>query len=173
MYKVNVFEGVHNVDFSGVRDDKCHTGVGESRVRREKYKNIQFLISFPLNSLCSFLTMYVLFTIHVLIVSKSPFCLTKHFHLVFISFSILWHFDFYFHNPLNSLTFWRRAGETDKADDLLWRRVHLQRRPMHRHGAEVNIAIIIITNHHHQQQQNHRHFHPHYYHHEQRWCKKY
>ena len=26
-------KGVHNVDFSGVRDDKCHTGVGESRVR--------------------------------------------------------------------------------------------------------------------------------------------
>ena len=25
-------QGVHNVDFSGVRDDKCHTGVGESRV---------------------------------------------------------------------------------------------------------------------------------------------
>ena len=26
-------EGVHSVDFSGVRDDKCHTGVGQSRVR--------------------------------------------------------------------------------------------------------------------------------------------
>ena len=25
-------QGVHNVDFSGVRDDKCHTGVGQSRV---------------------------------------------------------------------------------------------------------------------------------------------
>ena len=24
--------GVHSVDFSGVRDDKCHTGVGQSRV---------------------------------------------------------------------------------------------------------------------------------------------
>ena len=27
-----ILKGVHNVDFSGVRDDKCHTGVGESRV---------------------------------------------------------------------------------------------------------------------------------------------
>ena len=51
---VNVFEGVHDVDFSGVRDDKCHTGVGESRVRREKYTNIQFLILIPLNSLWPF-----------------------------------------------------------------------------------------------------------------------
>ena len=25
-------KGVHSVDFSGVRDDKCHTGVGQSRV---------------------------------------------------------------------------------------------------------------------------------------------
>ena len=28
----SILKGVHNVDFSGVRDDKCHTGVGESRV---------------------------------------------------------------------------------------------------------------------------------------------
>ena len=27
-----LFIGVHSVDFSGVRDDKCHTGVGQSRV---------------------------------------------------------------------------------------------------------------------------------------------
>ena len=27
-----LFAGVHSVDFSGVRDDKCHTGVGQSRV---------------------------------------------------------------------------------------------------------------------------------------------
>ena len=27
-----LFTGVHSVDFSGVRDDKCHTGVGQSRV---------------------------------------------------------------------------------------------------------------------------------------------
>ena len=25
-------QGVHNVDFSGVHDDKCHTRVGQSRV---------------------------------------------------------------------------------------------------------------------------------------------
>ena len=31
-YISSILKGVHNVDFSGVRDDKCHTGVGESRV---------------------------------------------------------------------------------------------------------------------------------------------
>ena len=33
-----MFKGVHNVDFSGVRDDKCHTGVGQSRVKLIKLK---------------------------------------------------------------------------------------------------------------------------------------
>ena len=28
--------GVHSVDFSNVRDDKCHVGVGQSRVRSIK-----------------------------------------------------------------------------------------------------------------------------------------
>ena len=92
--------------------------------------------------------MYLLFTIHILIVSTSPFgpCQTfsSHIHILFNSFNFYFHFYFYFYNPFNSLTFWRRAGETDKADDLLWRRVHLQRRPVHRHGAEVTIAIIIF-----------------------------
>ena len=92
--------------------------------------------------------MYLLFTIHILIVSTSPFgpCQTfsSHIHILFNSFNFYFHFYFYFYNLFNSLTFWRRAGETDKADDLLWRRVHLQRRPVHRHGAEVTIAIIIF-----------------------------
>ena len=32
----NLLAGVHYVDFSGVRDDKCQTGVGQSRVKRIK-----------------------------------------------------------------------------------------------------------------------------------------
>ena len=30
----NVLEGVHYVDFSGVRDDKCQTGDGQSKVNQ-------------------------------------------------------------------------------------------------------------------------------------------
>ena len=39
-------EGVHSVDFSGVRDDKCHTGVGQSRVRFRDKGNIMLFNSY-------------------------------------------------------------------------------------------------------------------------------
>ena len=41
---IYILKGVHNVDFSGVRDDKCHTGVGESRVRTIKLSYRQIVI---------------------------------------------------------------------------------------------------------------------------------
>ena len=34
LYDCQHVEGVHNVDFSGVQDDKCQSGVGESRVKQ-------------------------------------------------------------------------------------------------------------------------------------------
>ena len=45
LFKPFDFLGVHSIDFSGVRDDKCHVGVGQSRVRSIKPYYVIYILN--------------------------------------------------------------------------------------------------------------------------------
>ena len=87
------------MDFSGVRDDKCQTGVGESLVNRVK------------------------------LTSSSHYCLSSNQAVISSNNHIMYHIS---------------AGETDQAYNLLWGRIHMQRRAVHHNGAKGSVEIWTI-----------------------------